>query len=735
MYIGRVRGVSTVKVSNQPIANQAIATEQSLDLKQGEVYKATVKERISSNEAILQIRGKEVHAKFEGNVPQGDRVTVQVMNQQEGTVEVRSLTETPKQSSSQPTDVGRILRNLGTGSNPSPELREAARMLLDRGMPLTKEVVQELKTFLEREKGTIQQKLDTIQAIANKRLNITPSHLRSVHEALHGRPLHQAINDLTKDISARIVGNSNDSRGLETRLAATRIMEQLPLSGTRSAEGRPSEAGSVGSAETQKGSTTIGQVIQQVQREANLERVLELVRAQVISNPAIHREIINQVDKAVNEATQLQHQGRELAARQQIIQALSQTPTVPVESNQQQYVQNEQFQTSQQLSTKDFVVAKVTQKLAQAAQEFTELKRDVSRGLDHTARLIQELKSAIPQAKQMLSTTIDKLDKAILKSELTMLTDMKSEKQLMQASSQLAEAKRLLGKGDFSAAHKMVQDVKVMLDKLKWQPSETKVQHFVMQESKNIDQARPAQQLINQFEETTRPLLRQEPSARQMFEIIRGLGLNHDSEVARTLTLQKESAQQDGGQRNMKAILMQLMRAESEQGRIHQSAEQALNNLTGQQLLSRNDPANNLQSLFFNIPFLLEDKLENLQVVVNSRNEGEKLDWENCSIYFLIETKKLGEVGILLSATERNLSITIKNDRPGFKEKMEPLVDQCKESLKGIGYNVSGIHFTKLDAKQEQQTEQVSSTLFQPIVNPSKIPTTKVTAKGFDFKI
>ncbi len=57
-------------------------------------------------------------------------------------------------------------------------------------------------------------------------------------------------------------------------------------------------------------------------------------------------------------------------------------------------------------------------------------------------------KNAYPQAKQMLETTISKLDNAILKSDMMLFTDMKTEKQLMNASTQLAEAKKLLAKGD-----------------------------------------------------------------------------------------------------------------------------------------------------------------------------------------------------------------------------------------------------------------------------------------------
>ena len=133
-----------------------------------------------------------------------------------------------------------------------------------------------------------------------------------------------------------------------------------------------------------------------------------------------------------------------------------------------------------------------------------------------------------------------------------------------------------------------------------------------------------------------------------------------------------------------------------------QQAEQALTNITGQQLLSKSDGNGTLQSMFFNLPLMLGEKPENLQVFINSKNEGEQVQWENCNLYFLLETRKLGEVGILLNSTDRNLSITIKNDLPGFKEKMEPIAQMTKEKLQEVGYNVSNINFAKMNTVHKQ---------------------------------
>ena len=206
-----------------------------------------------------------------------------------------------------------------------------------------------------------------------------------------------------------------------------------------------------------------------------------------------------------------------------------------------------------------------------------------------------------------------------------------------------------------------------------------------------------------------------EPSPRAMYDMVRSLGLNHESDVANSLVFHKNdgASQQELQQQNLKSILMKLTQGEEVNQKLAQQAEQALTNITGQQLLSKSDGNGTLQSMFFNLPLMLGEKPENLQVFINSKNEGEQVQWENCNLYFLLETRKLGEVGILLNSTDRNLSITIKNDLPGFKEKMEPIAQMTKEKLQEVGYNVSSINFAKMNPvhKQNNSHEEVKNEL------------------------
>ena len=337
------------------------------------------------------------------------------------------------------------------------------------------------------------------------------------------------------------------------------------------------------------------------------------------------------------------------------------------------------------------MVTRISEKLAKATADFRVLKQDIMRNLNQVEHTLKN--NSYLQAQKMLEATIQKLDQAILKSDMMLYADMKTEKQLLQASTQLADAKKLLAKGQVVEAGKIVNEIKTMVGKIVYKPSEQKIVHYVKGESQFLQSSTPEQQLLSKM--TNSIYDTREPSPRQMLELVRSLGLNHEHEAARSLVFQKNGQEVQ----NLKSLLMKMAQGESQSGGLAQQAEQALTNLNGQQLLSKSDGNGSLQSLMFTLPLLLGGKPESLKVFINSKNEDEQVQWENCSLYFLLETKKLGDVGIHLNATDRNLSITIKNDLPQFKEKMEPLAAVTKEKLQEVGYNVTSIQFSSLKGR------------------------------------
>lgn len=435
-----------------------------------------------------------------------------------------------------------------------------------------------------------------------------------------------------------------------------------------------------------------------------MKEALNVARAQLAQHmePSLH--------EAFARADELAENGREMAARQTVVQALQQVEQTLLPNNTST-ADDAAYESlaALGLQSKDIIVQTVTKRMAEATKQFQQTKRDMMRNLEAIDHLITQYKQAArPQAKQLLETTIKQLDQTILKSDAMLFADMTMEKKLLQASSQLAEAKKLLEKGQMTEAQKIVKQVKSTLEQMQFKPSDVKVKHFV--DAQSLKQQAPEQALLAQWNDVVQP----EPSARHMLQTIRRLGLMHETDMANALVFNGESEQTED---TMKGLLMKLAQTGGEAAK---QAEQALTNMTGQQLLNKNDQGSAMQTLFFTIPLLLQKEVKDVKVYVNARNDGKRVDWENCSLYFLLETKKLGDVGVLLSANERTISVTFRNDREDFAERMRPLIETATKRLEDIGYRVGHVQFTTFEKKEEKTNEPKRATW---------------TEKGYDFTI
>lgn len=636
---------------------------------------------------------------------------------QSPTIQDSSNTESNKQQSpstpSTSIQQSPTMNQTGTGS-----LQDSSTTVVDQEKQEAMQAVQQIKAEVEQE--TDPQK--AIQKIAEQLLNnkaLSPIIAKEIER------LVQQADQLTQAGKDRVLKMLEK---LEASLKQAVTMPTTP--GTVTNE----EAPNLQTPSNQLVSSSIQQAILQLQQTANLEEAITAIRQELSSNPKIDIQTLQKMETVLDEASNLANKGREMKARQLVNQELEQFQKQigTTESKNQATLDDldvNQYVQSLGLNTKDIIVTKVTKQLAEATQAFKELKRDISKSLDNTHRLLDQYKGgATVQAKQMLESAISKLDNTILKSDLMLLTDMKTEKSLMQASSKLAEARNLLSKGEVAQASTLIKEVQKQIDQLIFKPVDQKIVHMV---KGDLNQNTSAEnQLLNQYNKTAQGMM--EPSARSMYETVRSMGLNYDNDVANHLAFNKGNnqawEQNQTQQQNMKAALLKLTQNDALDSKVVQQAETALSNITGQQLLSKSDAPGSMQSMFFTLPMMLGGNPESLQVFVNSKTEGQEVDWENCNLYFLIETKKLGDVGILLNATDRNLSITVKNDMPNFKTRMQPLVATAKEKLKDIGYNVNTISFTPMTAKKEVQ--QVNNT-----PQESKPLRPIFTEKGMDFKI
>jgi hypothetical protein len=468
-------------------------------------------------------------------------------------------------------------------------------------------------------------------------------------------------------------------------------------------------------------------LLKDAQKEASITKVLDSIGKAIIEFAPNKNIDLAQLKSSFEKATKLADQGRELAARKVVAEALNQLekehPSLQKGGEQlsltdaEQYAINESLQ-SLSLQSKTILVTEITKKLSQLAIDFKKVKQEITKSLDHVSLMLDKGGSKV-NAKQTLDAAINKLDNAILKGNFMLYTDMLTEKKMLNASSRLAEARNLLAKGDFSQASLIVKEVKTTLDQIIYKPSNTRVQHFVAEQSVLNSSKTLEEQLSYGVRQAVRPMPDQDYSARQVFESLKRLGLTHENDAANSLIFGSKGDQNDLNQ-NLKARLIQM--AQDADG--HPKAEQALANITGQQLLNKQD-SSGMQNLFLQMPFFLNQEMENIKVFINSQKSGDKIDWENCSLYFVLDSKKLGEVGIHVTAQNRNISITFNSKKDGLDTMLEPMTEISKERLQEIGYKLEALKAKKPSQEAEKETADQQTAKLTPAF----------TEKGYNFTI
>ncbi len=183
----------------------------------GDVLQATVKERVNNQDAVVSMKGTTSTVTFEGKVPEQEKVFVEITGKTpEGnyTVKVsdRSVATPSSQQSIPP--------------NTDSQVNEAIKAFTSRGMTVTKENISAVKEFLINGKGTTEQKMDTLRIMAQKQIAISDITLKSVHEALNGKPLSQSLLSVLDELGVEYQPSRSSSMTSEKSLTTVRTEAQ-----------------------------------------------------------------------------------------------------------------------------------------------------------------------------------------------------------------------------------------------------------------------------------------------------------------------------------------------------------------------------------------------------------------------------------------------------------------------------------------------------------------------------
>lgn len=771
-------------------AKPAPLSPNSSPLQEGERVTAWIKEKVSANEALVEIQGKQYLARFKGGVPAdrqtannqvaAQQVTVQVEGFNGTKLEVKvigdrnggsfgstggssttanlgsanlgsansgsanpatvassansSSSGSASATSSLAAEADRILKE--SGEKGTPELRTAVQKAIVEGAPATKELVREIKQILEKGAGTYNQKLQAIASMAKKGIPINRQYYQYIYQAQNGQPLNELLTqfnqlaeesggaaDRLKELQLFLAFNTKPSGVLAESgsfaVGASLSPSQLPsltasLSGDNSPNLREQLLLSLEKwLHLTEESGGVSSVLQEIGKDPFLKSVL-------INSPEVtpeQRQAAESVELLVRQGKMYQLLGKTDQLAEPLQKALSflQQSLLASESGDLESTSMiEQAGTSEQAGipasvdksdqagipataslsfSREIVISRVTPELQQAAEEFASFQQKTGEQLSKISQLLQQGNANVSQALsavKLLEPTIQMIDKAILSSSFTLYADMGTEKELLKASSDLAQAKAALQQGKTSEALQLIRQVQASIRQIDWKPADTSIQRFLGKEMLLGSLAVDSEEAYGQ----------NRLGARAVAQTLQNMGLDYERQTAEYLAKPDNQANLQGENqnppKNMKSILLQMIRDEAINPKTVQLADQALSNITGQQLLNKPDLQGNVQTFQFTLPLPVANRIEQVKVIVNSRKNGGQIDWENANLYFMLSTPKLGDTGIAVSVVNRMISLNIQNDQPGIEQRVNPLLRLFQDGLEEIGYQIGTVTYSKL---------------------------------------
>lgn len=657
-----------MQVNNLFSGLQSPINEGSSNVRTGEMVQVEIKERLDQNKATVTIKGKEFTAKFEGSIPENDRVFVDVIRfDEKGQAIIKPINLNINTNSSRNVMVSEIMLKLGLDLYSTPELKEAVQYVSNRCYSVNKEVVSNLHQFLTKAPGNTEEKLATIQSLVQRKLEITETHLSAVHSALHGKSATNILFDYLQ--SSNISIDQDNEQQLLNMNSNMKVQLEKPVMNEVEQE--------------ESGSNQINEANQNLDKSTIIQKDFISESSNIDAGQEQDYDTFTEIEKSM-------------------IANVAQTIN---------------------LNSKNVLVTEITEKLSQLTIDFNKEKQAVLKYLEQVQRNFTENQPINPSiVKQLLESTINKLDNAILKGNYMLYSNMSTEKDLLSASSNLAKAKDLVSQGNLLEANQIVKEVKDLLNNISFKPSVTKMMHFVSEQGLLQKEMNLPKQLLAELQQTIKPLPDQDYSARQIFEAVKRLGLVHDNQIAHYVA----NASKGDVEPNIKSIIMRMMQQEIGQKRDVLPLNQALNNITGQQLLNKPD-SSGMQNVFMQLPIQKSDTNESVKIFINSQKKGKSIDWENCNLYFVLESKSLGDIGIVVNAKNRHLSITLKNDDERFIKKADMLKEESIQRLNNIGYSVNTIQF-KPFAEKSFDNKKVTE------ANKS-ISSQAYPERGYDFKV
>ena len=152
----------------------------------------------------------------------------------------------------------------------------------------------------------------------------------------------------------------------------------------------------------------------------------------------------------------------------------------------------------------------------------------------------------------------------------------------------------------------------------------------------------------------------------------------------------------------LKSTLLQLLKSDSLPPAIRESAQQIVQQITGQQLLLSSDRTQPFAHVTMFVPFVTEDGEQTAAVHIQSK-QGRKgeLDAESCRLWFDLNLKALGHTMVDVNVVEKLVALNIHHADEQVQEQLLPFRTEIETALESIGYQMSAYRVMPFPEKEE----------------------------------
>ncbi len=137
----------------------------------------------------------------------------------------------------------------------------------------------------------------------------------------------------------------------------------------------------------------------------------------------------------------------------------------------------------------------------------------------------------------------------------------------------------------------------------------------------------------------------------------------------------------------LKSLLLQLTASDDTPAPLKEAAQQAVSQITGQQLMLTNDKNAMFTQMTMFVPFLDNTGQQTAAIHIQSRkgSRGE-VDASNCRLLFDLQMKVMGNTLLDVQVVNKIVSLNIHNDHPAIAGLMESSKDEIATAMNSVGY-------------------------------------------------